>query len=83
MVFFGDSIGIEFKAFSFIHLMLFALVIVGVILIYVYREKLRNYIHERKVAKTVAVLALLWELALYAWFVGNGTWSWADNLPIG
>jgi len=83
MVFFGDSIGIEFEAFSFIHLMLFVLVLVGATLIYVYRGKLRNYKHERKIAKTVAVLALLWELALYAWFVGNGTWSWAANLPIG
>ncbi len=72
-----------FEVFGFLHILLFVFVIVGAILIFSFREKLRNYKHERTVAKTYAIIALLWEFALYAWYIGNGTWSWVDNLPIG
>ncbi|AIO19183.1 Integral membrane protein [Candidatus Izimaplasma bacterium HR1] len=82
MKFFSDEVGIKLVPFNAIHLMLFVFVIVGCILIYVYREKLRNYKHERKVAKTVALLAFFWEMGLYLWFILNGIWTWEHSLPI-
>ena len=29
-----------------------------------------------------ASFALLWELALYAWKIGNHIWTWDDGLPL-
>jgi uncharacterized membrane protein len=60
MKFFGDEIGIEFVAFSFVHIMLFVLIILGIILILVFRSKLRNWKHERRFAKIIAISAFLW-----------------------
>jgi len=83
MKFFGDEIGIEFVAFNFVHMMLFVLLIIGATLIYVFRSKFRNWKHERRFAKIVAVSAVVCEMLLYLWFILNGTWTWALSLPIG
>ncbi len=82
-MFFSDKVGIEFQSFSFIHILLFIFVIVGAILIFVFREKIRKYEHERRIMKIIAIIALLWEFGLYAWYIFNGTWEWDQNLPIG
>ena len=83
MKFFGDEVGIEFVSFGFAHILLFIGVFIGATLIIVFREQIRNYKYERKIAKIVAVTALVWELGLYTWKIGNGIWEWADALPIG
>jgi len=72
-----------FEAFSFLHILLILFVFVGSLLIFVFRDKIRNYKHERTIAKTYAIVALLLEFSLYTWYVANGEWSWVHNLPIG
>ncbi len=83
MKFFSDDIGLIFEPYNGIHLALILLVILGVVLIFRYRNSLRVYKYERRVAKIIAVSALIWEISLYAWFIGNGIWTVEHSLPIG
>ncbi len=81
--FFSDVTGLELAEFGLLHISLILLIILGSVLIYIYRDKLRNYKHEKRVRYTMASFALLFEFSLYAWKIGNGIWTWEDGLPIG
>lgn len=82
-MFFSDEVGMVFKPWGFLHYMLFLYVIGGSVLIYLFSERLRQFPHERRVAQSMAALALLLELSLYIWHLGNGHTDWAKILPIG
>ncbi len=81
--FFSDTVGIEFVSLGFLHIIVICIVILGVFLIYFYREKIRNLKFERKLAMGLAIFALIWEFAHYFWQIGNGIWTMEDSLPIG
>lgn len=82
-MFFSDDVGRVFEPFSFLHILLFILIIAGIVLLYVFRERIRNHPKERYIAKGMALFALIWEFALYAWKLGNGFRDPVDILPIG
>jgi len=82
-MFFSDEVGLVFEPFSFLHYLLFILIILGVFLIYLFRDKIANLKYERQIAKGMAMFSLLWEFALYAWKIGNGMTTWIQILPIG
>ncbi len=82
-MFFSDKVGIAFKPFGILHFSLFILIIAGVLLLYIFREQIRSFRYERRLAKGMALFALFWEFSLYAWHVGNGHYDWAEILPIG
>ena len=82
-MFFSDDVGIEFSAFSFVHILLFIGIILGSTLIFIFRKRIREWKHERQFAKTVAILAFVWELLLYLWYIVNGIWTPEHSLPIG
>ena len=81
--FFSDDIGIQFVELGLLHIALLLLIMLGSILIYIYRVPLRNYKYEKRVRYSMATFALLFEFGLYAWKIGNGIWTWEDGLPIG
>ncbi len=81
--FFSDVPGIEFVEFGLLHISLLIAIVIGSILIYIYRDKLRNYKYEKRVRYSMASFALLFEFALYAWKIGNGIWTWEDGIPLG
>lgn len=81
-LFFSDEIGVEFIPFGLLHLLLFAIVIIGSSFIIIYRRKIREYKFERRIAKSIAVFAFSWEIALYVWYLINGIWEWEHSLPI-
>ena len=81
--FFSDVPGLELVEFGLLHISLILIIILGSVLIYIYRDKLRNYKHEKRVRYAMASFALLFEFSLYAWKIGNGIWTWEDGLPIG
>lgn len=81
--FFSDDVGIVFVELGFLHIALLLFILLGSVLIFRYREQLRNYKYEKRVRYTMASFALLFEFALYAWKIGNGIWTWEDGLPIG
>lgn len=82
-MFFSDTVGEVFEAFSFLHILLFIVTIIGITLIIVFRKKIQAYKYERTIAKGMAVFALLWEFSLYAWKIGNGETALVEILPIG
>jgi len=64
-MFFSDEVGHVFEPFSWLHFLLFAIIIVGSLLIYHFQEEIRNFKHERTIAKAMALFALFWEFSLY------------------
>lgn len=82
-MFFSDEVGHVFEPFSWLHFLLFAIIIVGSLLIYHFQEEIRNFKYERTIAKAMALFALFWEFSLYAWKLGNGINEWYNVLPIG
>lgn len=82
-MFFSDEVGHVFEPFSFLHYLLFIFIIVGIVLLYIFRSKIRENKHERKIAKGMALFALLWEFSLYVWKIFNGESHWSELLPIG
>ncbi len=82
-MFFSDQVGLEFVPFGWLHILLLVLVIAGGVTIFLLRERIRSSPNERRIAIAMASFALLWELGLYAWKVGNGIWTWDDGLPLG
>ena len=83
MGFFSDEVGIPFKEWGLYHWLPILGVILGVSLIYIYRKRLREYKHERYLRYGMATIAILMEISLHAWKIGNGNWHFPDSLPIG
>ncbi len=82
-MFFSDEVGIVFEAFSLLHILLFILIIAGIILIYLFRKKIRVLKNERKIAMGIAGFAFFWEIGLYVWKIAHGAREWNELLPIG
>ncbi|OQX93326.1 MAG: hypothetical protein B6I17_03180 [Tenericutes bacterium 4572_104] len=82
-MFFSDQAGHVFEAYSFIHFLLIAIIIIGIILLYHFQDKIREYKHERLLAKSIALFALFWEFSFYAWKLYNGVRDPLLILPIG
>lgn len=82
-MFFSDEVGEIFEAFSFLHILLFIFTLIGITLIIVFKAKIREYKYERRIAKGMALFALIWEFSLYAWKIGNGETELLQILPIG
>jgi hypothetical integral membrane protein (TIGR02206 family) len=82
-MFFSDQIGIEFKPYSFEHIILFIVLILGSLLLFIYKDKIRDHPSERLIAKGWAICALLLEISLYVWKTLNGQTAWHMLLPIG
>lgn len=79
--FFSSSIGNEFVEFGFLHfLMLFTLFFVPVIL-YKFKDKIRQSKNEKKLRYTLASIGIFFEVSLYIWILINVGWNWAENLP--
>ncbi len=72
----------QFEVFSLNHLIPLLAIVVGVYLIYRYREQLRNYKHEKWVRYGIATFAIALEVSFQLWQVFHGVWDFADSLPL-
>jgi len=81
--FFSDTIGIEFTEFGIYHFIPLVIIILGVFLIYLFRDKLKEYKHEKRVRYTLGILGIVSEISLHLWIFLNGNWTAKENLPIG
>jgi len=79
--FFSATVGIQLEPYDVYHLASLALIVVTVFLIYRYREAFRTWKHEQVFRYGLACFMIAWELALHAWQIGNGIWTWADSAP--
>lgn len=80
-MFFSDVAGVEFQPFGFLHILFMILVILGSVLIYIYRDWLRNHPKERWIAVSLVLFGLFWELALYVWKIAHSDWTWYGGIP--
>ncbi len=81
--FFGDTVGIEFEAWGIYHIIPLALVVIGVLLIYLFKDKIRASNHDKAIRYTLGTLGIIAEGSLQIWLIANGDWTVKANLPIG
>ena len=74
---------LRFKEFGLNHLIPFLLIIGGVIVIYLLRDKIRNSKYEKHIRYGIAFSLIFWELAYQLWYILNGKWVFPDSMPIG
>lgn len=80
-IFWGSvNVGENFRVFGTQHLMALFLVCMGIGWIYRDREWFRR--HESKTAVGLAVILLLQQGLLYAWYWTSGAFSWGESLPL-
>ncbi len=72
----------QFTPFSLNHLIPLILIAVGVYLIYYYRNKIANNSSEKTIRYSIAIIAILLEVAFQTWQVHHGVWDFADSLPL-
>jgi hypothetical integral membrane protein (TIGR02206 family) len=83
-MFFSDEVGnIVFEEFGIWHIIPLLVILSGVLLIYIFRKKLKNYKHEKWIRYSMASFAIVMEVSLHLWKILNGTWSFPDSMPIG
>lgn len=71
-----------FSSFSLNHMLPLLLIIIGVTLIIVFRDKIRNSLHEKKIRYTMATFAIVLELSFQLWQMYYGKWDFAESLPL-
>ena len=81
-MFFGHDTGNGFTEFNTAHIITLILFLVGIGLIYVFRNKFKEYKYEKQFRYGFAAFLLLWEFTLYIFeATSEAGWVWADNLP--
>lgn len=82
--FFGAGTEEEFRAFSLAHLIPILLAVGVILLIYKYRETLKNFKHEEKIRYTLAFVMIVCEMSYFWRLVGITSLSPnpVDHLPI-
>ncbi|MFP5494079.1 TIGR02206 family membrane protein [Parvimonas sp. G1641] len=72
--------GYDIEKFGFTHIFLVIFAFVGAILIYVYRDKLKN--SNKNILKFFVVLLFLQQVILYGWYITSGAFSIETSLPL-
>lgn len=82
--FFGAGDTVEFKNFSLAHIMPIILMAAIIILIYKYREQIRNYKHEDKIRLVIGFILIITEMSYFWRLVGIESLNAnpVDHLPI-
>lgn len=81
--FFGDTIGIEFTPWGIYHFIPLTLIIVGVLIIYFLKDKIKASGHDKAIRYTLGTIGIISEISLQVWIIANGNWTLQANLPIG
>lgn len=80
--FFSTTVGMQLQPFDVYHLTSLGLIVVTVVLIYLFRDKLRNWEYEKQFRYALGYFSIIWEVALHYWQAANGIWTWADSAPL-
>ncbi len=81
--FFGDTVGIEFTTWGIYHWIPLFLVVAGVLIIYLLKDKIKTSGYDKQIRYTLGILGILSEVTLHLWLIFNGNWTLKANLPIG
>lgn len=71
-----------FQIFSWNHIVPLLVIIMGVLLIYLFRKKIQVSKHEKKIRYSIAILAILTEVSFQLWQMIHGHWNFAESLPL-
>lgn len=82
-MFFSDEVAIRFEEYGIWHILPLIVILTGVLFIYFFRNKLKNHKHEKYIRYGIASFAIIMEVSLQVWKIGNGIWSFPDSMPIG
>ncbi|KFZ26827.1 MAG: Integral membrane protein [Candidatus Izimaplasma bacterium HR2] len=80
--FFSHTIGIEFTEWGVYHFIPISLIIVGVLLIYYFRNEIRDSKNEKYFRYTLGTIGIVAEVSLQIWKLSTGNYV-LDDLPIG
>ena len=72
----------QFETFSLNHIIPLFLIVLGVILIYIFRDQLVKPKYEKTIRCSIALFAIFLELIFQAWQMYYGVWDFADSLPL-
>lgn len=75
----GDLV---FKEFSLNHLIPLLIIVLGVVIIYVNRLRLRNNKYEKHIRYGLAIIAIALEVSFQVWQAVHGRWNFYDSLPL-
>ncbi len=81
--FFSYTEGINtFQTFSLNHILPIFVIIVGVVLIYLNKDRLRESKYEKHIRYSIAIIAIITEVSFQLWQGFHGTWNFAESLPL-
>ena len=72
----------QFEPFSLNHTIPLILIIIGVWLIYSFRNRLANSKNENIIRYSIATIAILLEVSFQIWQMYFGVWNFAESLPL-
>jgi len=72
----------QFETFSLNHIIPLLLIVLGVVLIYIFRDQLGKPKYEKTVRFSIAIFAIFLEVTFQLWQIYYGVWDFADSLPL-
>lgn len=80
--FFSATVGRTFEAFGLAHWIILGITVLMIVLLYVFRQRLRNWKHEKRLRYALGFLGIGFEVSLHIWQLLNGIWDYQDSAPI-
>ena len=72
----------QFEPFSLTHIIPLLLIVIGVALIYIFRDQLGKPKYEKIIRYSIAIFAIFLEVTFQGWQIYYGVWDFADSLPL-
>lgn len=72
--------GYDIEKYGFTHIVLMLIAFIGAILIYRYRDKIKN--SNKNILKIFVIVLFIQQLVLYAWYIFSGAFSIETSLPL-
>lgn len=72
--------GYDIEKYGFTHIVLILIAFIGAILIYRYRDKIKN--SNKNILKIFVIVLFLQQFILYAWYLTSGSFSIETSLPL-
>lgn len=72
----------QFEPFSLNHIIPLLLIVIGVVLIYIFRDQLGKPKYEKTIRYSIAIFAIFLEVTFQSWQIYYGVWDLADSLPL-
>lgn len=72
----------KFEPFSLNHIIPLLLIVIGVALIFIFRERLEKSKYEKTIRYSIATFAIILETSFQLWQMYHSKWNFAESLPL-